>query len=302
MPDQIRVTRKQYPSIRQAITTNGSLSVITRKDPQKRKMWLSSIDEVDISLDFADANRHNQARGCQDAYQWALETLRICAVEGIVATIVFVGFADTLAIANMAGLFDLAAKYKAFVRINILRPTAGVRIAPPTYKTLMSALLWIMNTHRVVSLCDPLIGALFDDACSQLEATGITSLRILPDGSITPSTYLITDDWWAANIKENLRLAELQSKDAFQRIKQAHPPLECMDCQFRHTCRGGAVDRRVLHFKTLEARDPYCPALNRSPFPEPFPLKRFQTLETVPSVHDGYLPTLIFAPGEADKK
>ena len=285
--------RTHHPSIRQAVTTNGTLWHATRGNGRSDRSWIGAIDEVDVSLDFADPARHNEARGCDCAYQWALATVGLCREEGIVPTIVVVGFEPTLAAANLAGLFDIAARYGAFVRLNVLRPTPGTGVPPPSYDELMAALSWLIE---VVSLADPLFGSLFDPAGARPETTGDSSLRILPDGSITPSTYLFTREWVAGNVCDVPRLQTLRVSPEFGRLREAPVPRACAGCPAEHTCRGGALDRRVLHFHTVAARDPYCPLANGRPFPAPRPIRRHQSGTAVPTVHDGYLPTLIFAP------
>lgn len=291
----ISYIRNHYPSICQAVTTNGSLAFRAKE----KEFDLSDvIDEVDISLDYADPKKHNRIRGNDQAYSWVLETLKFCADRKITATIVFVGFADTLNPKNLEGLFGLAAKYHAFVRMNILRPLKGVKIDPPPFEQLMSSMEWILKYNRVVSLCDPLFGAICNYPDAQREATGISSLRILSDGTITPSTYLITEEWWAANIKLSYRLSEAGSSETFRTVRQAPIPLACDNCTHIKTCRGGAIDRRILHYNSLAERDPYCPKR----YGYNLPALHVKSLYTPtagrkPSVHDGYLPTLIFAPG-----
>ena len=48
-----------------------------------RKLWQAGIYEVSISLDYADASRHDQQRGTPGAYAHALEALRILNRERI---------------------------------------------------------------------------------------------------------------------------------------------------------------------------------------------------------------------------
>ena len=292
----ISFVRDEYPLLRQALTTNGTLSV-GQNATTRRAAWANAIDEVDVSIDFADPVRHNQMRGHPHAFEWAVRALELCAEEGIVSTIVFVGFAETLQVANLEQLTNLAAKYGAFLRLNILRPTSNVTMAPPTPLQVYAGLKWLLSSTRVVSLCDPLFGALFDPEYHQPETTGVTSLRILPDGSVTPSTYLITEEWKGASIyNEDVRLSEIGQSPAFLRLQQAPVPAKCLGCEHVQVCRGGAVDRRVLHYQTLEERDPYCPYRGEGKFLNQVPIRYHEREETVPSVHDGYLPTLIFAP------
>ena len=74
-------------------------------------------------------------------------------------------------------------------------------------------------------------------------------------------------------------------------------PAGCNKCEVVSTCKGGAIDRRILYYNSLEKRDPYCPLKNKDPFPGPIDIKYYNKNNShVPHVHDGYLPTLIFAP------
>jgi radical SAM protein with 4Fe4S-binding SPASM domain len=292
----IAFVRHEFPALRQALTTNGTLAAGRNQTAQK-SAWAGALDEIDVSIDFADAARHNRMRGNPNAYAWAVRCLELCAEEGIPATIVCVGFAESLAPENLDRLLRLADRHRAFLRLNILRPAPQVKILSPTISQVHEGISWLLQNARVVSLCDPLLGALFDPDYRRTEATAFTSMRILPDGSITPSPYLITDEWKGASIcQEELRLGDIGQSAAFQRIRHATHPRECFGCMHAEVCRGGAVDRRLLHFGTLERGDPYCPRLNRQPWPQAAALRRYPRHLSVPSIHDGYLPTLIFAP------
>ncbi|MEN6522558.1 MAG: radical SAM protein [Anaerolineaceae bacterium] len=292
----IAYIRTHFPRIRQALTTNGTLATARRSSGQSHD-WAENIDEIDVSIDFADAGRHNQMRGHPQAYAWALHTLDLCEENGITPTIVMVGFADTLTPENLYAILNLANEHHAFLRMNILRPTRMVSMAAPSIQTVFSGITWLLQNAKVVSLSDPLFGALLDPQFQKLEATGISSLRILPDGSITPSTYLITEDWKGDTIyNPDMRLNLLAGSPSFSRIQQAAIPVECEKCEHAEVCRGGAVDRRVLHFETLTRGDPYCPYLQHFAIPEKPTLQYYDGSKSSPTIHDGYLPTLIFAP------
>jgi radical SAM protein with 4Fe4S-binding SPASM domain len=287
---------EHFPHIRQALTTNGTLAGGKNLSGQDQN-WAGSIDEIDVSIDFADAERHNQMRGHPQAFSWALRTLELCEENGITPTIVMVGFAETLTPQNLYALLNLANTHHAFLRLNILRPTRMVSMAAPSIETVFLGITWLLQNAKVVSLSDPLFGALLDPAHQKPEATGISSLRILPDGSITPSTYLITEDWKGNTIyNPELRLSMLADSPTFNRIQQAGVPVECEKCAHAEVCRGGAVDRRILHFETLSRGDPYCPYLQHFDILEKQPLQYYAGHQTAPTIHDGYLPTLIFAP------
>ena len=291
----INYIRQNYPSIQQAITTNGSLSH-TLGDKSNQDIFSKSIDEVDVSLDFADASKHNAMRNHPLAFDWVLKTLEICKKKQKLTTIVVLGIDKTLEIKNLNDIFNLAAKYNAFVRINICRPTAPGKINPPSYKNVMAALTWVLNNHKVVSLCDPLFGSIYQPLENNIEATGITSLRILPNGYISPSTYLVTKEWFAGNINNDICLHDLKFFESFQKIENRIIPTSCKNCMLVQNCQGGAIDRRYLHYNTFIERDPYCPLRHNEE------LQQFAKINTYsyerPKIHDGYLPTLIFAPNE----
>lgn len=294
----VRSIRSQYPEIRQALTTNGSVYRQVASGAMDGADLFSAIDEIDVSLDFADASKHNAMRGKEDAYTGALGTLALCATHRRIPTIVTVAFPNTLTRENLDGLFALAGEYGAFVRLNILRPVEGVAFAPPEYEELLDALQYITKRYSVVSLCDPLFGALFGAPVQYGDSAGVTSLRILPDGSITPSTYLITPEWRAERLSESLDLTQLAQLPPFHSIQSASLPEECQDCSLGEHCAGGAIDRRILYYRSLSERDPYCPS--RHGFraePASGAVRAFRgTLR--PTVHDGYLPTMIFSPTE----
>jgi radical SAM protein with 4Fe4S-binding SPASM domain len=287
--------RQNYPSIEQALTTNGSLSYVLREN-SNQNAFLKSIDEIDISLDFVDATKHNAMRNHNIAFDWVLETLEICQKAQKLTTIVVLGTDKTLESKNLNDIFNLAAKYNAFVRINILRPTGQKKILPPSYKKLMASLGWILKNHKVVSLCDPLFGSIYQPLGNNIEATGVTSLRILPDGHVTPSTYLVTQEWLAGNINNNICLDNLKLFEVFQKNKNRIVPVSCEKCTLVKTCQGGAIDRRYLHYKTLAERDPYCPLRHNEKISKLTKINPY--LDKRPEVHDGYLPTLIFAPNK----
>ena len=82
------------------------------------------IDEIDVSLDFAIKEKHNYFRGQPKAYDWAINTLKMLQQDNKTATIVFVGFEETMKHENIDGLFEIAKKYNALIRLNVYRPVS----------------------------------------------------------------------------------------------------------------------------------------------------------------------------------
>jgi radical SAM protein with 4Fe4S-binding SPASM domain len=290
--DLVRFVRDRFPAIRQAVTSNGYL-VEAIKDPRKKEAFLAGIDEVDVSLDFADQAKHNTFRGNADAYRMARETLELCARYGKEATLVLIGLDETLALVNVARLFEIARQTHAFIRINIYRPYPGQNLRPPKFETVTRCLEWIFANHEIVSLSDPLFNALYNyHGSERRDPSGTGSLRILPGGDITPSTYLISPAWFAGKIWEENVLKRLPSTAPFQALRNAPVPQVCLTCYIVDKCRGGPYDRRILTYGTLQQRDPYCPAREgRRVVPRQYDLHFY---DDGPTIHAGYLPTLIF--------
>lgn len=288
----ILYVRTKYPTITQSLTSNGYIYERVSKDKKLYEIYLKCIDEVDVSLDFAIQEKHNSFRGQSKAYDWAINTLAMLQKDNKKATIVFVGFNETMTKNNIDGLFQIAKKYDAILRLNIYRPVSDLpeinKKFVLEYKTLINALEYINKNYQIISLNDVLFGNIYTNDTNIVENTGVDSIRILPDGSICPSTYLITKDYRNEyNIKQNNVLSNLNFEDFI------NPPIpqECKNCKIKTQCRGGVYDRRILWKKTLTERDPYCPFENGDNIEK----DKFKILkrERV-SVHDGYLPTMFF--------
>lgn len=288
----IRYIRENFPQIRQSLTTNGSIAKVIENNNMKYNIFSKAIDEIDISLDFCDSSRHNEFRGNSTAYQMAHQTLQLCKDLNKQRTIVFLGTNEVLQANNIEGIFEVADKYNAYLRCNIYRPASAIVGKTEkyilSYSRLMTFLQWVSEKHRIIKLSDCLLAAvLFNEGIP--DYTGVSSLRILGDGSITPSTYLIDNKYRVSNIKNGIDLSSLK----FENISNEKIPKKCMSCICVDKCKGGVIDRRLLWYGTLDERDPYCPYRHND-------LKKYDIKykgeESFQSVHDSYLPTMFFKP------
>lgn len=281
--------------IPQAITTNGFLAKRIQQSNHLRDIFIRSIQEVDVSLDFADAKKHNEFRGQDNAYAWGTSMLEACKAHGKRCTIVFVGTDDTLTEDNLCGLFEIASRYNVKLRMNLYRPTSSSkelnRRFIPSYHKIIEALRLIDEKYSILSLCDPLFSAILSENCECNDPSGIKSVRVLADGSITPSTYLISENFRVANILTH-NLSDLKLSEDYTRIPI---PLKCHGCRFVQACKGGVLDRRFLWYKSFDERDPYCPFRDNNYLPS---FKVQQVSSEVKSIHRDYLPTMFFAHDE----
>lgn len=288
----IQYVRDNYPNITQSLTSNGFLYERVCNNRMFYDIYKKCIDEVDVSLDFAIPDKQNYFRGQSKAYNWAINTLKMLKKDKKKSTIVFVGFEETMTKENIDGLFKIAKKYDSLVRLNIYRPVSdNDKINKKfilSYNTLIDAIEYIYKNYKIVTLSDVLFGNIYTRGDDIKENTGLDSIRILPDGSICPSTYLITEKY---RNKYNIKQQNILSRIKFEEFIEAPIPKKCNECIIKDKCRGGVYDRRMLWYKTLDERDPYCPFENNDDLEK----DQFKTLKKKRvSVHDGYLPTMFF--------
>ncbi len=292
----VNYIRKNYPDIKQALTTNGYLSEQITLNKELEQIFADSIDEIDVSLDFADRERHNLWRGQPMAYQWATDTLEICNKMNKNTTIVYIGTNETCEINNLERLFEISNDKNAKLRMNIYRPTDGINEKTKefflSYSKLKEVIYYVYDRHKILSLCDPLLAAVFTKTSKREDPSGNNSIRILPDGSITPSTYLISENFRKENILNSDCLKNIDREEVFRNVFLNVLPQECKNCMYRDRCKGGVMDRRYLWYGSFLKRDPYCPLQNGDNLEirkiEIYNDKKFT------SIHDGYLPTIFF--------
>lgn len=288
---------KNYPTIKQALTTNGYISEVIKRDSEKKKIIIDGIDEFDISLDFANAEKHNKFRGQSNAYKWAMETLEFCNINNKITTIVCLGSSKNAYYENIDELLEIAATYNAKLRINLYRPTEGINNLSKKYILHPEDLVYLIKRislkHRILSISDVLFSNLLTDK-NESDPSGIDSIRVLPNGNITPSTYLIEDKYIVGNIRDKNVLGKLDFKEKILKKIYTYIPKSCSNCMYVEKCRGGVYDRRYLWYGTLEYKDPYC---LYEPGDSPWEKLEVDNLE-FQSVHYGYLPTMFFLPNK----
>lgn len=294
--DLVDYINKKYPNIEQALTTNGTLFPKIKNDPYKKEIITRSISEIDISLDYGDEKTHNNFRGSEKAFQNAISTLGFCHEYKIQSTLVIMGIDDNLKPNNINKIFDIAREYGAFVRINFFRPVnSQCDLTPPKFKTIVKLLDYISNNELIVSLSDPLFNAVFTDTEAKNDPSSWSSVRILPNGYIFPSTYLISDTFKLSHITEINVLRNLSENAIIKKIIDRELPKACQNCSESKRCNGGTIDRRYLWYNNLNERDPYCPERQG----RATRLRSYKVdNEGFSSIHDGYLPTLFFKPKE----
>jgi radical SAM protein with 4Fe4S-binding SPASM domain len=240
-----------------ALTTNGAMA---RRSVTRRDYILSQLDECDVSLDFAEAKMHDAWRGASGVWKSAIESVEELISAGVSTTIVMIGTKQTLTLRNLDGMLTLASHYGVPLRINLYVPTTGDFSFSPNMEELWSAIRYLHEESDSMASSDPLIGALMNMLFWGDEHR---SCRILPDGKVTASTYLLSDPWVAENRLDTVDLSELDDTEAFISYRKPAIPDGCRDCPFVSDCRGGSPVRRWLWFKTLDKSRPFLPDSQR---------------------------------------
>lgn len=175
------------------------------------------------------------------------------------------------------------------------RPTEGINDLSKkfivNYDIFIDIIKYIAETYQIISLNDVLFSTIFTKETVS-DPSGDRSIRILADGSITPSTYLIDEKYIVGNIKEKNILLKLENEKLLNNIILTNIPEECNECVYKETCVGGVFDRRYLWYGDLEHKDPYCPQVYTEKNNEIIHINK----TNFHSVHDGYLPTIFFKP------
>lgn len=288
----VKYIGENYKNIKQALTTNGYVSVAC-KNPTNSHIVKKYISEIDVSLDFADNQRHNKFRGNYKAFEMAINTLKFCKEHGIQSTIVFLGTKEVVQQDNLDGIFNIAKTYNALLRSNIYRPTNGINQFTKkfilSFEDIITTLQYISNNFNIIKISDQLLSpVLFNE--KSIDHSGISSLRILCDGSITPSTYLIDEKYRKNNI---LDVCKINNINFSEELNRKCIPDDCIHCSFVKQCQGGVIDRRLLWYGTLKKRDPYCPYRYAKEWTNKYNIKLSKS-EEFHSVHDDYLPTMFF--------
>jgi len=288
----IAFVRCYAPEIRQAVTTNGTLATVVDGDSAKMKVFEECIEEVDVSLDFADKTAHNLGRNCENAFDWVLKMLDMCKRMKKRSTVVLVGMELTLTCDNLNRIFRIASEKDATVRINMYRPVNRASpMRPPRLHVITEAFRWISTNGRFLVVSDPLFSSIYFDKYEGKDPSGRTSLRIVQNGDIYPSTYLLASELCIGNVRE-ATFEKMKSSAIVRQFGYASIPEACLGCEWYKTCGGGTLDRRYLMYGTLDERDPYCPH-------RPENVSMYERLNIIApvagyeSIHGDYLPTII---------
>ncbi len=279
----------KYPHIDLAVTSSGY--TIVKMDPIDIKRRLS---DVDVSIDFPDAERHNAFRRHPQAWEWAIRALEILNEVRKQRTVTM---CVTSQVSNddLVGMLKLADRYGACLRLNWYRHTGR----GPKSLRLSARRAWeiveFLSDKAVFSCLDSVFAGPLGVRSKPCPGARF-SARIHQDMSVTAYPFLQGDEWSAGNILDpEIDLAKIYNSSAFKKLRSRKVPY-CEGCKFSASCAGGCITRAILHNGGIAKVDDYCPIR----------YKQMATVEKVQQkivvhkhgnlVHEGYLCTTIMKP------
>jgi len=287
----IRYIATKYPHVDIAITSNGY--TITQMTPVDIKR---NLNDVDISIDFPDSERHNSFRRHGEAWNWAIRSLEILRDVRLQRTITMC-LTDQVELEDMLKMLRLADKYEACLRINWYRKTGrGSKNLQISAEKAWSVIEFLADKAVFSSLDSIFAGPL--GVKSQPCPAGNFSARIHQDMNVTAYPFLKGKMWTAGNILDShTSMNDIYNSVSFRKLRNRSIP-RCQDCAFKSTCGGGCVTRAALHNNGILEIDDYCPVY----YQQMTVVDRLRGKIIVHKqgnlVHDGYLCTTILKPHE----
>lgn len=255
----------QKMGLKMALTSNGT-TVAGLKDEH-----LSCFQDIDLSLDFPTAELHDRWRS-SGAFKMALEGLQRCRKLGINTSI-------ALCLMNnnyqyLPSFHKILDRFDICLRINLYKPTPSSNQFSLNYNEFWQAINLLSKNFYLVSTSEPILSILTSNPTIGGSPCGEESVRIHPDGKITPCVFV-------SNPKTDIK--------KFRNLKNKIPAF-CQSCSFVKGCRGGCFARRYLKNRP-NLPDEFCPFFLGLELPK---IKfRYLPGKKLDFIHKNYLCTII---------
>ena len=230
---------------------------------------LKKINDIDISIDSPYEDEHNENRGA-NIFKMAIKSLELCNKYSIPHTIVMCAMKWNFTVDRIQKLTELAKKYDANIRINMLKPTEKKHLdMMPSKKQIIEGYDWLIKNCYTINMSDPILSAKYSGKTNSCYC-GINSLRInsiTPDGKISVSPCVYMHHHKVGNILEEDLIDIVKSKqfqDFIYRKENYKKIKECEKCDKLEACKGGCAAAAYWfnYFKndkkTMLGKDPYC--------------------------------------------
>lgn len=232
-------------SIRTAVTSNGySIEVLSDEE-------LGRLHSVEFSIDFPTEAEQDGWRAVGN-WQKCWEGVARCQRLGVPAAIMAVMMTSNY---NRLGeLAEVTATRDTDLRFNIYQPVTGDKFSL-SYEQFWEGMLDVLRRTEVITVSEPLVNALLGfPRPTQGSPCGRTSLRVLPNGNVSPCTYWPATDRKLRDLYQQGE--QILNAPSFERVRKV--PKACQSCALVEQCGGGCASRRLLRGQP-GLPDEFCP-------------------------------------------
>ncbi len=231
--------------IRTAVTSNSySLEVLSDEE-------LSWLHSVEFSIDYPNQLEQDLWRGPGN-WRKCWDGVERCQRLNVRVAIVAVMMSTNCT--RLGELAEVAGARGVDFRFNLYQPVTGDAFKL-SYEQLWSGLEDIFSRTEIITVSEPLVNALLGfPRPTQGSPCGRTSLRILPNGLVSPCTYWPTADRKLSDLYREE--SDIFQAPSFKKIRQVPPA--CQGCALGAVCGGGCASRRYLG-GIADQPDEYCP-------------------------------------------
>ncbi|MFC1755274.1 radical SAM/SPASM domain-containing protein [Thermoproteota archaeon] len=268
--------------------TTGGWSVNEQSIDKVKKY----LNDVDVSIDYANEKEHNEFRGSDKAWSQAINALDLLKENDVEFGIVACITAKNCHQENLDGLLELSKKYDCDLRVNWFRPTGRGKSASDlklSVEQVNETFIYLLENSVATAIPDPYFAALLGINKREGCPCGKDSFRVTPNGSVVPCVYF-TKEMTAPNVLEN-DFENILTSEPFEAINNRGLDF-CSDCEHMKNCRGGCASRAYLESGSMDEPDAFCykkAGLTENPFKD----VEFSYQPQGVKVHDNYLCTII---------
>ncbi len=231
----------------------------------RRARQVAGMDYVDvqISLDGVDAATNDAVRG-QGSYAAARRAMDNLSAAG------FAGFKISVVVTaanvdQLDGFADLAASYRAVLRLTRLRPSGrGAQVWNRLHldqRQQVRLYRWLTGNPGVLTgdsffhlsaLGEPLAGL---NMCG----AGRVVCLIDPVGDVYACPFVLHDDFKAGSVKDAGGFAAVwRDSPLFRSLREPHSAGACSSCGSFDSCQGGCMAAKFFTGLPLDGPDPEC--------------------------------------------
>lgn len=267
------IKRLRAANIKVNVPTNGVL--ITHESALKLKE--AGVNSVQVSIDGACAETHDNFRGVIGSFNKAIEAVKILKDTGVAK----VNISTSVSKGNINEISDIL-KIALDLEVDAYslracmpcgrgrRNYSDIKLSPLQWKEMLEYL--IENKKKLKGKLDfftvePLLVALDEemqagkDGFNEINFSGCgcgkTGCAIWPNGKVTPCSYL---DQEAGNILNNTLTDIWKNSKVFAQYRDFNELVkgDCLECSWKYMCAGGCKARSYGEFGTPAKTDPLC--------------------------------------------